>query len=230
MGHIRTWITCLRTKGKDTQQPGKGNRRPAAQWLSLRKQIPTLITIKSFCDCVRLSHSTGSQDTSTGLPAQAGMERSRASVISAHFITCLAFAGLVGAGKPWLPPEVCRTLLCDKVTFDANAYKFCVEPFNQTMANTEYQLRCPWPSTRRDYVKLILCLEDLANSTCCKDVSYRHYLMLDIHKVYFSMCSYMQDPGIPILLMLILPCVIIPFFIPFICQYFKLQEYRLPNN
>lgn len=69
MGYIGTRITCLRTKGKDTQQPGKGNRRPEAQWLSLRKNIPTLINVKSFCDCVRLSHSTGSLDTSTDLPA-----------------------------------------------------------------------------------------------------------------------------------------------------------------
>ncbi len=55
LGHIGSWITCLRTTGKFTQQPGKGNRRPEAQWLSLRKQIPTIVNIKSFGDCVRLS-------------------------------------------------------------------------------------------------------------------------------------------------------------------------------
>ncbi|KTG31045.1 hypothetical protein cypCar_00007833 [Cyprinus carpio] len=160
----------------------------------------------------------------------AGMERSESSVISACFITCLAFAGLVGMGKAWLAPEKCRRLPCDKVTFDATVYESCVEPFTQTMANTDYKLRCPWPSTRRGYVDLTLCLEDLANSTCCTDASYRHCMLLDIHKVYFSMCSYMQDPGIPILLLLIMPCVIIPFIIPFLWQYFKLHEYRLPKN
>lgn len=158
------------------------------------------------------------------------MERSGAAVISACFITCLAFAGLVGAGKAWSPPAECRGLPCDKVTFDAAVYGYCVEPFTQTMANTDYQLRCPWPSTRRYYVNLTLCLENLANSTCCTDATYRHHMLLGIHKVYFSMCSYMQDPGIPILLLLITPCVIIPFIIPFLCQHFRLHEYRLPNN
>ncbi|KAF4108759.1 hypothetical protein G5714_009832 [Onychostoma macrolepis] len=158
------------------------------------------------------------------------MERWDASVISVRFITCLAFAGLVGAGKAWLLPENCRTLPCDKDTFDAFVYKFCIEPFTQTMANTDYQLRCPWPSTRRNYVNLMLCLEELSNSTCCTDTFYKHYMLLDIHKVYFAMCSYKQDPGIPILLLLITPCVIFPFIIPFLCQLFKLHECRLPNN
>ncbi|XP_073702326.1 uncharacterized protein [Garra rufa] len=158
------------------------------------------------------------------------MERSKASVISARFILCLAFAGLVGAGKVWTLPANCRKLPCDKVTFDAAAYEYCVEPFSQTMANTDYQLSCPWPSTRRYYVNLMLCLENVANFTCCTHASYRHRLMLDIHKVFFSMCSYKEDPGVPILLLLILPCAIVPFVIPFLCQHFSLYEYRLPNN
>ncbi|KAK2904725.1 hypothetical protein Q8A67_006524 [Cirrhinus molitorella] len=158
------------------------------------------------------------------------MERSKASVISARFFMCLAFADLVGAGKVWTMPAHCRKLTCDKVTFDACAFEKCVEPFIQTMANTDYQLICPWPSVRRNYAILMRCLEDVANITCCTHVSYRHHLMLDIHKVYFSKCTYMEDPGIPILLLLIVPCAIVPFVIPFLCQHFSLYEYRLPKN
>ncbi|RXN38141.1 receptor activity-modifying 1-like protein [Labeo rohita] len=73
----------------------------------------------------------------------AGMERSEPSVILARVIVCLTFAGMVEAGK-----------VCDKVTYDAAVYEYCVEPFSQAMANTDYQHNCPWPSTRRQTTRL----------------------------------------------------------------------------
>ncbi|XDV30031.1 hypothetical protein PO909_033033 [Leuciscus waleckii] len=150
------------------------------------------------------------------------MERSEASVISARFIMCLAFAVLVkGAESVWMPPERCRSLPCDKVTYDATVHEFCVLPFTQTMATTDYQLSCPWPTTRRHYVNLMLCIENLANNTCCTYAHYRHHVLMDIHKVYFSLCLYMKDPGVPTLLLLIVPCTIVPLIIPFLCQYFN---------
>ncbi|XP_077071798.1 uncharacterized protein LOC143723360 [Siphateles boraxobius] len=150
------------------------------------------------------------------------MERSEASVISARFIMCLAFAGLMeGAESVWTLPNKCRGLPCDKVTFDATVHNNCVLPFTQTMATTDYQLSCPWPTTRRCYVKLMVCLENLANNTCCMHASYRHHVLMEIHKVYFSLCLYMKDPGVPILLLLIVPCSIVPLIIPFLCQCFK---------
>jgi len=71
------------------------------------------------------------------------------------------------------------------------------------------------------YVNLMMCLEVRANNTCCTDASFRHHMLMDIHKEYFSLCFYMKDPGVPILLLLIVPCSIAPFIIAFLCQCFK---------
>ncbi|KAK9969049.1 hypothetical protein ABG768_027259 [Culter alburnus] len=159
------------------------------------------------------------------------MERSEAFMIAAHLIMCLAFAGLVeGEELPWTVPKRCRTLPCDKIKYDADVHKYCVQPFTQHMATTEYQHNCPWPTTRRYYVDLMMCLENQAKLTCCTDVSYRHHLLMEIHEMYFSLCSYMKDPGVPIRLLLIIPCVIIPLMTPFLFQCFKLLEYRLPKG
>ncbi|KAK7169481.1 hypothetical protein R3I93_005449 [Phoxinus phoxinus] len=152
------------------------------------------------------------------------MERSEACVISARFIVCLAFAVLVkGEENPWTLSKRCKRLPCDKVTFDATVHESCVLPFTQNMATTDYQLSCPWPTTRRHYVTLMMCLENLSNNTCCMDASHRHHILMEIHEVYFSLCLYMKDPGVPILLLLIVPCVIAPLIIPFLCQYFKIS-------
>lgn len=143
-------------------------------------------------------------------------------MISARFIMCLVFAGLVeGSESVWTLPDSCSGLPCDKVTFDASVQKYCVQPFTQNMATTDYQLSCPWPTTRRHYFNLMMCFENLANNTCCMQASYRHPVLMEIHKVYFSLCLYMKDPGVPILLLLIVPCSIVPFIIPLLCQCFK---------
>lgn len=51
----------------------------------------------------------------------------------------------------------CRKLPCDKTRFDAAVYEYCVLQFNLTMATTDYQLKCPWPTVRQYvYIKQFL--------------------------------------------------------------------------
>ncbi|NP_001410453.1 uncharacterized protein isoform X1 [Danio rerio] len=160
------------------------------------------------------------------------MKRSLALMVSAGFFLCLAFTGCVDAGRAWAVPAKCRTQQCDKINFDAVAQNYCVLPFKQNMETSDYQFNCPWPATRRYYAELMMCLETLAKFTCCMHVSYRNRLLMEIHELYFSICSdtYLKDPAVPVLLLLTVPCIIVPFIIPFLWQRFKLHEYKLPNT
>ncbi|TRY92815.1 hypothetical protein DNTS_024881 [Danionella cerebrum] len=152
-----------------------------------------------------------------------GMKRRLASMLSAGFIICLAFAGLVDG-----VPENCRMQSCDRPRFDSAVQDYCIPPFSESMANTDYQLKCPWPGTKRYYVELMQCLDSVGSITCCTHASYTQHL-LDIHELYFSLCSLKKDPPIVILLLLAVPCSLISLLIPLLFQHYKLYETKLPH-
>ncbi|XP_073710805.1 uncharacterized protein [Misgurnus anguillicaudatus] len=153
------------------------------------------------------------------------MKKKEISVIFPGFIMILTLTGsVVGGGNVGS-----RKPSCNRANFDADIYEKCVLPFNRSMAAVDYQLKCPWPTTRQYYVKLYLCMENLANITSCSFVHSTHEVLLKIHQVYYLLCTHMMDPDWHLLVLYILPCIILTFIIPVFFHKFKLYENTLPK-
>ncbi|XP_073668051.1 uncharacterized protein [Paramisgurnus dabryanus] len=144
------------------------------------------------------------------------MKKKETFVISAGFIMILTLTGsVVGGGK-----QPCNR---------ADIYEKCVLTFNQSMAAVDYQLKCPWPTTRQYYIKLLLCMEYMANITSCPPAPSTHEVLLKIHQVYYLLCSHMMDPDWHLLVLFIAPCIILTFIIPVFFHKFKLYENTFPK-
>uniref|UniRef100_A0A3B1IIU4 Si:ch73-193i22.1 n=1 Tax=Astyanax mexicanus TaxID=7994 RepID=A0A3B1IIU4_ASTMX len=124
------------------------------------------------------------------------MEGSVTSVISTTLIMCLAFT--------------------DRLTFDNEVYNHCIPLYRQRMATSNYQLECPWPNTKY-YVQLDDCVKKAITRSFCGEPSLKNDIFLKLHQTYFPLCFFMQDPGLHVLLLLTLPCIIITFLMPFFC-------------
>ncbi|KPP72458.1 hypothetical protein Z043_108540 [Scleropages formosus] len=71
----------------------------------------------------------------------------------------------------------------------------------------------------RQYHDLIVCIEVVAFNTGCTEAHLWEDIFLEVHRVYFSFClwSALDDPDLPILLVLIMPCVITTLLMPCLC-------------
>uniref|UniRef100_A0A8C9RKF8 Si:ch73-193i22.1 n=1 Tax=Scleropages formosus TaxID=113540 RepID=A0A8C9RKF8_SCLFO len=121
----------------------------------------------------------------------------------------IVFLELIGAGY----------LSCNRTTFEDYIHTYCVPNFNQSMESVNYHESCPWPATRRQYHDLIVCIEVVAFNTGCTEAHLWEDIFLEVHRVYFSFClwSALDDPDLPILLVLIMPCVITTLLMPCLC-------------
>lgn len=82
----------------------------------------------------------------------------------------------------------------------------------------------------RNYINLTSCMDTLGKLTCCTHASFKHKILLEIHQVYFSLCSGLKDPDLHVLLLLIFPCIIITFITPLLFHRFRLYEKKLPKD
>ncbi|XP_035248995.1 receptor activity-modifying protein 1-like isoform X1 [Anguilla anguilla] len=137
-----------------------------------------------------------------------GMENRLAFTISAYIYILFASAGFTETYVP-----------CDRSTFDDYVNNYCIPAFNQSMASTSYRARCPWPNTRRSYIMLDMCVGQGVRLSGCMEPSIKDEVFLGIHKAYFPLCSYMQDPDLGTLLLLVLPCILTALILPFTCTY-----------
>ncbi|KAI7808756.1 hypothetical protein IRJ41_013488 [Triplophysa rosa] len=114
--------------------------------------------------------------------------------------------------------------------FEAHVSEFdlCV---NELMISI-YQLHIPavfYFGTIRYYINLTTCMEMLGKYTCCTQVSFKHKILLEIHQIYFSLCSGLKDPDPYVLFLLIFPCIIITFITQLLFYNFRLYEKKVPK-
>ncbi|KAL4660186.1 hypothetical protein GN956_G354 [Arapaima gigas] len=110
---------------------------------------------------------------------------------------------------------------CNRTTFDDYINSYCVSSFHHSMESVNYKESCPWPTTKRQYYKLSRCVKEVAIHTGCNEPHLQDIMFLEIHRVYFNPCpwSLWQDPGLPLLLALIMPCIITTLLMPFLCAH-----------
>ncbi|XP_012691845.1 receptor activity-modifying protein 1-like [Clupea harengus] len=137
------------------------------------------------------------------------------SLSARSLIICLAIIGLV---------EAKHLASCDRVLFHTTVHHHCISHFNHSMEASDYQKKCPWPSTRVPYVILTQCLEQVAKITRCVEPSLKDKIFLGLHQAYFSLCTRMQDPAVPVLLLLILPCIVTTLLLPLFCFHIATNQ------
>lgn len=119
---------------------------------------------------------------------------------------------------------------CDKNTFDSDVH-ICLSDFNNTMETSSYHDRCPWPTVKRDYNELKLCVDNSANKTWCKGHRFLvDEVFLGIHEKYFLLCGQVHDPPLTTLIFLIAPCIIMTFFLPLLCQKLTAWDIEMPGK
>ncbi|KAK1789213.1 hypothetical protein P4O66_015156, partial [Electrophorus voltai] len=147
---------------------------------------------------------------------------------------------------------------CDKATFDNEVQNHCIPLYNQSMASSNYQKECPWPTTKGEtclmcchnskgfaatpkppppssttfsrmteghYAQLDACVRNAADHAGCMETSLKNELFLELHRTYFSLCFFMQDPDVHVVLLLVLPCIITTFLLPFCCAHLTSAAY-----
>ncbi|KAL2081548.1 hypothetical protein ACEWY4_023401 [Coilia grayii] len=141
----------------------------------------------------------------------------RSSLAARCLVICLAIIGTV---------EAKHLASCDKTLFHMYTHQYCISHFSNFMEEIDYQSKCPWPATRRPYFMLTRCVEQVANLTRCVEPSLRDEVFLRLHQAYFSLCTRakMSDPGLPVLLLLILPCIVTTFLLPLVCTHIATNQ------
>ncbi|XP_068429064.1 receptor activity-modifying protein 1 [Clinocottus analis] len=111
----------------------------------------------------------------------------------------------------------CVASSCDPHMFDSGVDD-CLSDFNKSMATSGYHHSCPWPSEKRNYNELKICVDGWANvSRCMGHGSLRDMVFMEVHKMYFRQCGQVQDPPPIALIMLIAPVIIVTLFLPILC-------------
>ncbi|XP_021434587.2 uncharacterized protein LOC110501381 [Oncorhynchus mykiss] len=108
---------------------------------------------------------------------------------------------------------------CNRLTFDHYVHGYCLPNFNQSMEASNYQHRCPWPTFKDSYIILKHCVEQVGTSTGCVEPSLKDDIFLEVHQMFFSLCSRVEDPAFAVLMLLILPCVITILLLPLLCVH-----------
>ena len=80
----------------------------------------------------------------------------------------------------------------------------------------------------RSYIQLKTCVEKVANMTLCPEPSLKDEIFLSVHRVYFSLCTYREDPPLTVQIMLIVPGIIATLFLPLLCVHLTTWSPELP--
>ncbi|XP_069052433.1 receptor activity-modifying protein 1 [Lepisosteus oculatus] len=116
--------------------------------------------------------------------------------------------------------------ICNQAAFDSVVNKFCIPQFVKTMESLNFKQECPWPASKISYNTLIKCVEKTAINTKCINPSLKDEIFLELHHLFFPLCpSSMKpkDPGLHIILLLVLPCVLSPFLLSYFCTYITIR-------
>ncbi|XP_068561234.1 receptor activity-modifying protein 1-like [Cebidichthys violaceus] len=108
-------------------------------------------------------------------------------------------------------------MACDQHMFDSHV-DYCLSDFNKSMETSGYQDSCPWPTVKRIYNELTICVDNGANKSLRKGHGFvKDRVFLEVHKMYFRHCGQVQDPPLTALIMLIAPVIIVTLFLPILC-------------
>uniref|UniRef100_A0A3B4TZ12 Receptor activity modifying protein 1 n=1 Tax=Seriola dumerili TaxID=41447 RepID=A0A3B4TZ12_SERDU len=119
---------------------------------------------------------------------------------------------------------------CDHHMFDSNVDN-CLSEFNSSMETNSYQDRCPWPTVKRIYNKLKLCVDNWANLSWCRGHRFLvDKVFLDVHETYFSLCGQVHDPPLHTLIMLIAPVIIVTLLMTLLCSYLTNWNIEMPEQ
>ncbi|MEQ2189569.1 hypothetical protein GOODEAATRI_026570 [Goodea atripinnis] len=70
------------------------------------------------------------------------------------------------------------------------------------------------------YNKLKMCVEASVKQSWCMGYTFMvDEVFLKVHQMFFSLCRQVHDPPLYTLLMLIVPSMIVTFFLPFLCVH-----------
>ncbi|XP_071063235.1 receptor activity-modifying protein 1 [Pseudochaenichthys georgianus] len=119
---------------------------------------------------------------------------------------------------------------CDHHMFDSGIQN-CLSDFNKSMETTGYQHMCPWPTVKRLYNELNICVDSSATVSWCK--RYTHLVdavLLEVHEIYFNLCGQVHDPPLFILIMLIAPPIITTLFLPILCVGITTCETKMAST
>ncbi|CAB1346536.1 unnamed protein product [Coregonus sp. 'balchen'] len=108
---------------------------------------------------------------------------------------------------------------CNRLKFDHYVHGYCLPNFNQSMEASNYQHRCPWPTFKGSYIMLKHCVDEVATITRCVEPSLKDDIFLEVHQMFFSLCSRVEDPAFAVLMLLILPCIITTLLLPLSCVH-----------
>ncbi|KAK6484933.1 hypothetical protein HHUSO_G12818, partial [Huso huso] len=80
------------------------------------------------------------------------------------------------------------------------------------------------------YSTLMACVDAIANGTFCIDPSLKNQLFLKLHQQFFFLCpsSQLANPSLHIVLLLVLPCVLGSFLLPFLCILITVRTANKP--
>lgn len=130
-------------------------------------------------------------------------------MISTFFSIILASAGFTEA----------IYISCNRSTFDTYVNNYCLPAYNKSMASSNFQDRCPWPSMRGSYIMLNKCVDNMVRLSRCIEPSVKDQVFLEIHRAYFSLCTYKEGPDLQTWLLLVLPCILATLILPFACMH-----------
>ncbi|XP_037646790.1 receptor activity-modifying protein 1-like [Sebastes umbrosus] len=106
---------------------------------------------------------------------------------------------------------------CNRHMFDS-AVDNCLSDFNKSMETSGYQDSCPWPTVKRIYNQLEICVDDWAKRSWCRGHGFLvNTAFLEVHKVYFKLCGQVHDPPLTTLILLIAPVIIATLLLPIFC-------------
>ncbi|XP_042350023.1 receptor activity-modifying protein 1-like [Plectropomus leopardus] len=119
---------------------------------------------------------------------------------------------------------------CDRHMFDSGV-SYCLSDFNRSMETSGYQDSCPWPTVKRIYNQLKVCMDKWANVSWCRGHGFLvDQVFLEVHQIYFRLCGQVQDPPLITLIMLIAPVIIATFLMPVLCVNLTTWNTEMPSS
>ncbi|XP_067084405.1 receptor activity-modifying protein 1-like [Osmerus mordax] len=143
--------------------------------------------------------------------------------VSSNQVTiCVILLLITGLGKGDIISS------CSRHNFDRFVQDYCLPEFYNNMKNSGYQDSCPWPQMKWSYIQLKTCVEKVANMAWCPEPSLKDEIFLSVHRTYFSLCAYREDPPLTVQIMLIVPGIIATLFLPLLWVHLTTWSPELP--
>lgn len=144
-------------------------------------------------------------------------------MVLTFYLLALVFIWTGMAANYVVPP-------CNHSMFDSKVDN-CLSDFSKSMETTGFQDTCPWPTVKRIYYHLQLCVENCASASWCRGHRFLvDEVFLDVHETYFSLCGQVHDPPLTTLIMLVAPVTIVTLLMPLLCFYLTTWNTEMPSS